>query len=286
MKKNVLLFLTFIFLASLPIIGQTLTRKIVNPSVVSAAIQTPFLRSTQSSVGIPQVFTNQAAFLAAIGSDYALDEYTDLTPYITEDSLKRAAGLYAYTMTSPILKFLYNTLDGVSVNVASDSILIENTGKPIKAFGGYFYNADFFTAYGAGPVRIIVSDYTYTFSPSDSLSFIGFLFPSDISTVSIATTTASGLFVTLDHLYWSDASLAVSVSDAKKTNTIYPNPCSDGIYVNAEGTLSVYNTAGQLVVSQAVIAGSYLSLATLPKGQYIVKVYSESGVLEEKLIKK
>lgn len=78
---------------------------------------------------------------------------------------------------------------------------------------------------------------------------------------------------------------------AANTNslTVYPNPATDGFYVDATdktATVSVYNLSGMLMLAKQVSGKSYINIATLKQGAYIVKVADQSGTVVKKLVKK
>ena len=67
------------------------------------------------------------------------------------------------------------------------------------------------------------------------------------------------------------------------------NECFDGVYdqrADEWSTVSIYNSTGvQLFLSQ-VKGKSYIDIANLPQGQYIVKFSAPNGTMEKKLLKK
>jgi len=285
MKKHLLIITALTLITVSQSVGQPL-RKRGHSNLTKPSFSFPSLRSSQgASVGIPIIYTNEAAFLAAIGSDYFLDNYPDCVSGGMTDSLFRNSGAYNYVMTVTALDSLYNLNNGISTLYTLDSILITNTGKAIRGFGGYFYNTNENLAFASGDMRITVGDYSHTFTPADSLTFIGFVFTNPISSFYIANTSAS-LWVSLDHLYMADASTPASIKNVSKATTIYPNPTSDGIYVNATGTVSIFSADGQKILSNKISGNTYLPLTNLQKGVYVVEIETKAGISQEKLIKK
>ena len=66
-----------------------------------------------------------------------------------------------------------------------------------------------------------------------------------------------------------------AVEDAivdKVEYTVYPNPASDVVYINAQGDITVYNLAGSLV-KQAT--GNSVNVSDLPAGMYMINVTNE-----------
>ena len=77
---------------------------------------------------------------------------------------------------------------------------------------------------------------------------------------------------------------------SSKQLILYPNPVSEGFYIHSGtdewSTVSIYNSTGvQLFLSQ-VKGKSYIDIANLPQGQYIVKFSAPNGTMEKKLLKK
>jgi len=61
---------------------------------------------------------------------------------------------------------------------------------------------------------------------------------------------------------------------------IFPNPFTNEIKIaNLDGTVVVYNTTGQLVISEKIQRNGSVNTSDLPKGAYIVKTYNVSGEL-------
>jgi hypothetical protein len=71
--------------------------------------------------------------------------------------------------------------------------------------------------------------------------------------------------------------------------SLYPNPVSDGFHVNGlkkTSTLSVFDINGRLLLSKRIVDNEYISVNFLPKGVYMVRISSESGISEKKLVRK
>lgn len=65
--------------------------------------------------------------------------------------------------------------------------------------------------------------------------------------------------------------------------TVFPNPASDYVYTNAQGELSIYNIAGNLV-KQA--EGNCVEVRDLPAGMYILNITNGNNSQSMKFIKK
>ncbi len=77
--------------------------------------------------------------------------------------------------------------------------------------------------------------------------------------------------------------------DTKYSNIkIYPNPCKDNIYINSNERLdeiSIYKLDGGLVLQKHLNNENKINVSTLLKGIYSIKVITETGVFQQKLIK-
>ncbi len=68
--------------------------------------------------------------------------------------------------------------------------------------------------------------------------------------------------------------------------TVFPNPATDYITVDAQGFAQIINIAGQTVVSQDLSVSNTINVANLTKGVYFVKVTNKEGIAIEKIIVK
>ena len=70
--------------------------------------------------------------------------------------------------------------------------------------------------------------------------------------------------------------------------SIYPNPSSDFIYINRKDsdnyTISLFNILGELIIDKKINL-QQLNLSNLPNGQYFLKIESESGIINERILK-
>lgn len=78
--------------------------------------------------------------------------------------------------------------------------------------------------------------------------------------------------------------------DLFKTNNLilYPNPVTHGFQVNGIKGLSILRLSdinGKVLLTKEVNNNEYISVSSLPKGMYIVKISSEGKEMEQKIIK-
>lgn len=80
----------------------------------------------------------------------------------------------------------------------------------------------------------------------------------------------------------------LATAESNKNNIqLYPNPVEDVLYLKgvSKANVSVYNTAGQQVLSSSVVNGQF-NLSFLSKGFYLVKVETDGKVSSHKVVKK
>jgi len=208
--------------------------------------------SQSFATGTPIVYTDEATFKAALGSESNLDEFNDLTngkmvdslnrtfgdfEYKIEDELKRKDGLYELT---GILSF--NFKGGASV-IDPAVFLITNKGKSINAFGANFYTTDINGNFVSGKeITVKVGTYEYKYIPTKTTSFIGFILPNTIDSIKISCYDS---YNTMDHFYvGNNLSSEYKSGDAitsTKDNTI--NEATLGGLGNSTGLIYVGNIA-------------------------------------------
>lgn len=82
------------------------------------------------------------------------------------------------------------------------------------------------------------------------------------------------------------STLGIHENEANKL-LIYPNPVKDILYFNTEENVTkveVYDIAGRILSSNAAV-GNKVNLSGLTTGNYILKVYTENGITNAKIIK-
>jgi hypothetical protein len=86
---------------------------------------------------------------------------------------------------------------------------------------------------------------------------------------------------------WKAIPTGMNTLDADKLS-LYPNPATDGFYIDTKynsTTVSIYDLSGTLVLAKSVTGKTYIDITALPQGIYIVKINTENGVAEKKLVK-
>lgn len=112
-----------------------------------------------------------------------------------------------------------------------------------------------------------------------------------VLTSSVATTSVDASTLEIDRIVINNSSASLSTNDianSKKSLTIYPNPVSDVLNINAASKISsakVFNMAGQVV--KTFNSTKQINVSGLAKGNYVVKVKLEDGTESvSKFIKK
>ncbi len=150
--------------------------------------ETTFLKSAQATAA-PTVYTTEAAFKAAIKTDYSLNEFASCVKGTYYPSIVQNTGTYKYTITEiASTPQLFGLTGAFSTSFNKDSILITNNGASVYAFGGFFYNTDTNGAFKAGDIRVTVGTYSYVISV-----YIGY--PK-------VQTSSPYCYASMDHLYW------------------------------------------------------------------------------------
>lgn len=248
------------------------------------------------AIGNPTVYTGVAAWNTATSSGtVCLDNFDDLSNSNPDNKLSYARPIaadpnnYAFVVESRSANPLNELLSVVATTVELEPIYIKNTGRNnINFFGGLFHNVSPLGNSGTDSLKITIDNYVYRYKPVTGTTFVGFIFPTGFTEVKIESmaTNSANRCPAISRVIWGSNLVPTNINEQKKPVVIFPNPTTEGITVNATGTLSILSTAGQLVVSQAVTEGSYVSLSAIPKGLYVVKIETATASLQEKLIKK
>ena len=210
-----------------------------------------------------------------------------------------------YAIGKPNSTIVFNNPIGLSINI-TNSTYAANSMRDGDAFAKKFTNADqdYFKLhiYGysngsiADSTEFYLADFTHTDStldyivtdwqyvellpgPYDSVSFD--LSSSDVGAFGMNTPA----YFCIDNVGNFPLS---SNTIYQETINIYPNPSSDFIYINSKDsdnyTISLFNILGELIIDKKINL-QQLNLSNLPNGQYFLKIESESGIINEKILK-
>jgi large repetitive protein len=205
MKK--LLLFVFALFCGVTLSGQSHTRsKEAKSNVLSSkAIQvTPTKKFNNFTVSAPVVYTNEADFLAAIGSKNYLEDFNSyLNGTIDQDSVTLASGQFSYTILAS-KDSVYSVDGAIGTNYDKDTLVFRNKGRHINYFGARLYTLNKELDFVSGPMSVVVGNYTYNFTCTNRVSFLGFIFTDSIPSFGIVGNPAGYAWPTVDHLYVGD----------------------------------------------------------------------------------
>ncbi len=178
------------------------------------------LFSVQAAHADIAVFTNQAAYLAAVGNT-GTDSFDNL-PYMSTGPIQRDAGAYHYTVGSaagngsPYLFAGGNGVDNwLSPNRSQDALVFSNFSTAIRGVGGEFFNT---SATGglieSGNITLTATEadghsVSYSFVNPGLHSFLGFVATGSLSNLTLRSPFQEGLlaFPTVNNLQLSLAAV-------------------------------------------------------------------------------
>jgi hypothetical protein len=244
------------------------------------------------AINPPQIYTSNYNINTALAAGtYVNDNFDDMTNTSASNlsytrPVPADANGYAYVIESRSSNALNDLLGGLATS-ASEAIYIRNTGTGnINMVGGYFGEVSTGgnkVTPSTNNIKITVDDYVYEYKSTLESTIICFVFPSAFTEVKIES--LNGNCPALSRLYWG-SSLSTDIKEVTKSFAIYPNPTTDGVTISVAGTVSIYSTMGQLLLTEEVLEGEYLSLSALTPGSYVLKLVNNNGVFEQLIIKK
>lgn len=177
--------------------------------------------------------------------------YTDLVHWYSESSTNKVNATTGATRTSSSsYSAIWNAKDQANASIVSDGVYTVSIEMTSEAYGtsSKYVTATFNK--GTSPVTIT---------------------PTAISPLSNIT------------IQWTPASTGINSIETDKY-TIYPNPTRSTIYVNGFDikTVDVLMLNGKLVMSAN---SQHLNLSSLPKGIYLIKLTTDTGIYFKKIEK-
>lgn len=94
--------------------------------------------------------------------------------------------------------------------------------------------------------------------------------------------------VYFDEVYGEEATPTSTSEAAKASLNLFPNPATNSITINSNTALSryeVYSITGALVEANENIDNATIRISNLPNGIYLLKAFSDRGIIVEKFIK-
>ena len=210
-----------------------------------------------------------------------------------------------YAIGKPNSTIVFNNPIGLSINI-TNSTYAANSMRDGDAFAKKFTNADqdYFKlhiyGYSNGSITDSTEFYLADFTHADStLDYIVTdwqyveLLPGPYDSVSFDLSSSDfGAFGMNTPAYFCIDNVGNFPLSSNTINqeiiNIYPNPSSDFIYINSKDsdnyTISLFNILGELIIDKKINL-QQLNLSNLPNGQYFLKIESESGIINEKILK-
>lgn len=108
------------------------------------------------------------------------------------------------------------------------------------------------------------------------------------STIDGTPTSYSSFGDNVSIWYTTDVTADSPIVDAEKIS-IYPNPATDAFHImglSGVSSISLTNLSGETLLLKQVSDKETVSVSTLPKGVYILKIKNNKGVTERKIVKK
>ena len=139
----------------------------------------------------------------------------------------------------------------------------------------------------------LTSIYAYPVSPVD-LSTVSLVFKDvDKTNCTLYVPTESKTAYQAAN-QWKDFANIVEITTAiptvnKASISLYPNPVMNDFYVsgiNGTALLNLFDINGKMLLNKEVTNNKLISVGTLPKGMYVVKLMTGEGTIERKMVKK
>ena len=210
-----------------------------------------------------------------------------------------------YAIGKPNSTIVFNNPIGLSINI-TNSTYAANSMRDGDSFAKKFTNADqdYFKlhiyGYSNGSIADSTEFYLADFTHADStLDYIVTdwqyveLLPGPYDSVSFDLSSSDvGAFGMNTPAYFCIDNVGNFPLSSNTINqeiiNIYPNPFSDFIYINSKDsdnyTISLFNILGEIIIDKKINL-QQLNLSNLPNGQYFLKIESESGIINEKILK-
>jgi len=175
-----------------------------NRLIASAALAAVALASSAYAA----VFTNEAAFVAAIQPSPYIENFSSFTfgsPLDGTQFTYVAPGANGYGWTASAANGLYSNTSSISTNTAFDALTFTFSGNPVTAIGGNITNTDISGNVIPGSVDIVLSNgQTFTVANQNLSSFWGWTSDTNVPIASVSfdtQTSATNGWPQVDHFY-------------------------------------------------------------------------------------
>ena len=162
--------------------------------------------------GIFSVYNNESEYKAAIGIQHRADDFSDLGLKAPIADLLRTCGPCGYLCHS-YSNFLWKGSGEVTTGFPMDTLYLSNRERSVNYIGGYFYNTDESGQFVGGMVTIKAGGASYSFTPTDKVSFMGFVFSRPVDEISFsggAVNLKDDYAFTMSHVYFGTPQPGIS----------------------------------------------------------------------------
>jgi hypothetical protein len=119
-----------------------------------------------------------------------------------------------------------------------------------------------------------ISEGSYVSVPADDWTSYTYSYPAGTKYVAINCVSDDAFVFMLDDI---TISTGVGIQDVEASQfSIYPNPATEILYVEGEGVAEVYNTLGQMVISNEVNGTAQINVSNLESGVYFVRMNGDT----------
>lgn len=119
-----------------------------------------------------------------------------------------------------------------------------------------------------------ISEGSYVSVPADDWTSYTYSYPAGTKYVAINCVSNDAFVFMLDDI---TISTGVGIQDVEASQfSIYPNPATEILYVEGEGVAEVYNTLGQMVISNEVNGTAQINVSNLESGVYFVRMNGDT----------
>jgi hypothetical protein len=148
-------------------------------------------------------YTNEAAFVAATTGPMYIEDFSNFTfgnPLNGSQTTWTAPGGNGYGFDAGAPGGLYSNISALSTNLANDPLTLTFTGSPVTAFGGRVANSDISGNIIPGTITLLMSNGdTQSVTMTSTETFIGWVGPTSVASVSMTAAGTTNNWVQLDH---------------------------------------------------------------------------------------
>lgn len=167
------------------------------------------------------------------------------------------------------LKLNQVTVDNVIRLIQIDTLIVDTQDPNVGNANVIMTSIEYFNIYVSSAPIFVVRELKFTLSTNTSMGF---------STLNIESKYDPAIPLTVS---------AKSINSSVQLET-YPNPAQDNLTFSGnfdQAMVQIVDESGKVIYQGIVVNGSTISTATFNKGVYIVKAYSNKGIITNKMVK-